>query len=204
MEGAAGNGRGVLQMSAGQVAALYVRGDSVYKSLGVDCWDAERDARLYRGPGPVVAHPPCRGWGSLRFFAKPAPGEVDLAFVAVGQVREFGGVLEHPERSVLWGAANLPAPGAIDEFGGFTLPVSQKWWGHRAEKRTFLYVCGCGIADVPDIPLVLGDAERVLFNRRGLRAGMRGFRTECGRAERERTPEAFAVWLIDLAARCAK
>ena len=33
------------------VAALFVRADSVYKTLpGVDCWDIERDAMLYRGP----------------------------------------------------------------------------------------------------------------------------------------------------------
>lgn len=34
-----------------QVAALFVRGDSVYKAMtGVDAWDIERDAMLYRGP----------------------------------------------------------------------------------------------------------------------------------------------------------
>ena len=41
------------------VAALYVEKGGVYYGLpDVDPWDEERDARLYAGPWPVVAHPP--------------------------------------------------------------------------------------------------------------------------------------------------
>ena len=58
--------------------------------------------------------------------------------------------------------------------------------------------------DLPDYPLALGEAPRVLFNKRGLRAGMPGFRTECTREEREHSPPAFAVWLVELARRCAR
>lgn len=43
------------------VSVLYVRNDSVYKELDVDCWDIERDARKWPGGNPVVAHPPCLG-----------------------------------------------------------------------------------------------------------------------------------------------
>ena len=44
-----------------QIAALYVETDGCYFGLdGVDPWDAERDAREYAGPHPVVAHPPCK------------------------------------------------------------------------------------------------------------------------------------------------
>ena len=84
------------------MAALFVRADSIYKTLpGVDAYDIERDARTYDGPWPVVAHPPCRAWGRLRTFAKPRPDERNLARLAVALVREFGGVLEHPENSTL-------------------------------------------------------------------------------------------------------
>ncbi len=48
------------------VATLYVETGGVYYGIpGVDPWDEERDARLYDGPYPVVAHPPCSRWGQL-------------------------------------------------------------------------------------------------------------------------------------------
>ncbi|TXH11946.1 MAG: hypothetical protein E6R03_13795, partial [Hyphomicrobiaceae bacterium] len=46
-----------------KVAALYVEAGGCYALPGVDCWPQERDARLYRGCDPVVAHPPCQRWG---------------------------------------------------------------------------------------------------------------------------------------------
>jgi hypothetical protein len=46
------------------VSILFARRDSIYKELaGCDVWDIDRDARTFDGPGPVVAHPPCRAWG---------------------------------------------------------------------------------------------------------------------------------------------
>lgn len=44
--------------------------------------EAERDARKWSGGSPVISHPPCRAWGSLRAMAKPAPGEKRLALYA--------------------------------------------------------------------------------------------------------------------------
>ena len=47
------------------VAALYVQRGGAYFGLpDVDPWDEERDARLYPGPHPVVAHPPCSCCGT--------------------------------------------------------------------------------------------------------------------------------------------
>jgi hypothetical protein len=149
------------------VAALYVDPRGPYPTLGVDCWDEARDARTYDGPYPVVAHPPCGPWGRLRHLYRGA--EHDCAPRAVEQVREFGGALEHPAGSKLWGACGLPHPsrsyvgcqgGSIsgylvggesvgecgelptDECGGYTIEVNQCEWGHVARKRTWLYLVG--------------------------------------------------------------
>lgn len=47
------------------IAALYVQtGGSYFNLEGVQPWDEESDARMYGGPFPVVAHPPCQRWGS--------------------------------------------------------------------------------------------------------------------------------------------
>lgn len=191
------------------VAALFVRQDSIYKQMpGVDAWDAERDARTWAGNCPVVAHPPCRAWGTLRHLAKPRPGEKELAVWAIAQVRKFGGVLEHPKRSTLWPHCGLPAVGERDEFGGWTLPIFQSSFGHRAEKATLLYIVGCTPAEIPLMPLVLGEASHVITangrRRDGtrIRKGDAGWRPKLHTAEREHTPAELAVWLVDLARRC--
>ena len=179
------------------VSVLFAREDSHYKALELNVWDEARDARQWLGGGPVVAHPPCRAWGRLRTFARPAPHEKDLARWAVAQVRRWGGVLEHPAGSTLWADQSLPRPGQLDEHGGWTLPVSQKWWGHRAEKATWLYVCGATWRDMPPLPLTLGEATHVVqTNKRG------PARPHISKAEREMTPPDFCAWLVELAGRC--
>lgn len=80
-------------------------------SSQVDCWDEERDARLYAGPYPVVAHPPCGPWSKLRHLCSVATlATADCGIRAVAQVRVWGGVLEHPEYSRLW-SETFPEPG---------------------------------------------------------------------------------------------
>lgn len=173
-----------------KAVALYVRADSIYFELLFDVWDAARDARLYAGPWPVIAHPPCRGWGSLRKFAKPRSDELELAFYAVDQVRQWGGVLEHPQGSSLWSAADLPRPGEpADAYGGFTVLVDQGWFGHFAPKPTWLYVVGMPRHHFPPMPV--DDLRR----RTGRTLDMLP-------ADRERTPWHFAHFLIGIAARC--
>lgn len=188
------------------VAALFVRADSVYKAIpGVDAFDSSRDARTFAAGYPlwgcpVVAHPPCRAWGRLRQFAsKVRPDEKALGPWAVSQVRAFGGVLEHPRQSTLWDHCGMPKPGeAPDEWGGYTIEVDQFHWGHKAQKRTWLYVVGVDPSDLPPIP------------RRG------GVPTHCVRptkhyprlpsitkAEREHTPPELSRWLVEAARRAA-
>lgn len=191
------------------VAVLFARTDSIYKTLpGTDVYDIDRDARKWHGGSPVVAHPPCRAWGRLKHLAKPRIDERALGPFAVDCVRTWGGVVEHPAFSDLWLYCALPAPGHLDTFGGFTLPVLQSWWGHRAAKATWFYIVGCGRRMVPDMPIRLGASTHVVTQCRTiggsrLKKGMPGWRPECSKNEREHTPPALAEWLVELARRCA-
>lgn len=195
------------------VAALFVRADSIYKTLpGVECYDAARDARMWPGGCPIVAHPPCRTWGSLKAFAKAPPHEHGLSLWAVEQIRRWGGVLEHPAASSLWREAPLPEPGWLpDEWGGWTFQCDQFHWGHLARKRTRLYIVGAILDELPPVPWRQGQPThcvsslgRHAYNTRsGLRQpSPRSALPELGSNRRDKTPPAFAQWLVELARRC--
>lgn len=189
------------------IAALYVdvqRGP--YQALGADCWDVERDATRYAGPGPVVAHPPCGHWGR---YAHRAHDDGRTGPIAVDQVRRFGGVLEHPRASRLWPRCGLPLPGGLpDAWGGFTIEVCQRDWGHRADKPTWIYIVGVAPERLPSRPPPQPPREawtpsrRVLDPQRLQSARPRGARgiVECmSRAQRHLTPPDFAAWLLAIA-----
>lgn len=180
------------------VSALYVREDSIYKIMGVDCWDIDRDARNWPGGNAVIAHPPCRAWGLLSQFAKPRPDEKELALHAVKMIRKWGGVLEHPYGSKLWeeliDGCRLPKPGRFDVFGGYTICINQSWYGHKAQKKTFLYIVGCPKAMLPNIPITYDAIEYVVRpSKNGTGAKI------ITKKEREATPPRLAKWLIDVA-----
>jgi hypothetical protein len=138
------------------VAALFVATGGTYFGLeGVDPWDEKRDARLYPGPHPVVAHPPCQRWGRYWFggpsvAVRKVAGDDGGCFAsALASVRAWGGVLEHPEASKAWRAFGLIAPmrgggwSVADDRGGWTCCVEQGAYGHRARKATWLYAFNC-------------------------------------------------------------
>lgn len=134
------------------IAALYVYPDGPYAGLdGVDLWDEKRDARLYPGPHPVVAHPPCSSWCQLAPINAKRYGHLvgddgGCFAAALAAVRRWGGVLEHPARTYAWRAHGLPRPrGAwmrdlLDR--GWVCEVSQAAYGHAAQKLTWLYYVG--------------------------------------------------------------
>jgi hypothetical protein len=191
------------EIMSDSIAVLFARKDSVYKTLpGCDVWDIERDARNWPGGSPVVAHPPCRAWGRLAHMAKPQPDEKDLARFAVAMIRQYGGVLEHPSASHLWQDQQLGTISAPDEFGGWTMPIHQHWFGHLAEKSTLLYIVGCSPAEVPAIPLKLGKAEYVVASSLHRKESNRRARPEIPDSMREHTPIELAKWLCEVARRC--
>ena len=194
----------MVETGAKEVAVLFARADSIYKTIpGCDVYDIERDARTWPGGCPVVAHPPCRAWGRLSHMANPRPDEKDLARWAVAQIRRWGGVLEHPNTSRLWSDQGLPEPGQVDSFGGWTLPIHQHWFWHRAEKKTRLYIVGCSPLNIPDMPMVLGEASHTIASSKARQhRDHPQFRPEVTKAEREHTPPQLAQWLVGLARMC--
>lgn len=134
------------------IAALFVQTGGVYYGLpNVDPWDEKRDARLYAGPYPVVAHPPCHLWvnfAALNFRRYGGehnrPGNDGGCFAAaLAAVRRWGGVLEHPASSRAWAAHGLIAPQGRGwqacHDGAWVAEVWQSAYGHRARKRTWLF-----------------------------------------------------------------
>jgi len=148
------------------IAALYVQRGGCYWNLpDVDPWDIERDARLYAGPWPVVAHPPCARWCLLAGLVESRyphlkRGEDGGCFeAALAAVRAYGGVLEHPAWTRAFDAHGLPYPPPRGWqrtiCGGWVANVDQGHYGHRARKPTWLYAC----TDTPPPSLVWGKSE---------------------------------------------
>jgi len=211
-----------------RVAALYIDPRGPYPCIeGVDCWDETRDARTYDGPDPIVAHPPCGPWGRLRHLYRGA--EHDCGPRAVEQIRKFGGVLEHPAGSLLWGGPRcgkaldtaptpwLPMPpDRPDAWGGYTIIVDQCEWGHPARKRTWLYLVGVPRDALEAPPFPGREPTHWVSGRREGQKGAAEFRSSgrggvapagikiCSAQQRRRTPPLFAEYLVRLARAAAR
>lgn len=189
------------------VAVLYVDPRGPYPELVEHWYGEERDARTYDGPHPVVAHPPCGAYGSLRHLRVPnreRRDDADCGPIAVAQVRKWGGVLEQPRGSKLWEACGLPAPGALpDAHGGYSLEVAQCDWGHVARKKTWLYLVSVPLAVLGTAPPRREPTHWVSGGRLHDRKGQGGIVPPgikvCSAQQRRRTPRAFAAWLVSLA-----
>jgi hypothetical protein len=200
--------------SGGMIAALFVETNGVYFGLpGVDPWDKQRDARLYSGPWPVVAHPPCERWG--RYWSggpsakvRRIKGDDGGCFeFALKAVRRWGGVLEHPAASHAWAAFDLRRPSASggwtapDVYGGRSCHVEQGHYGHRARKATWLYAVSSEFPSLtwgPSVGVRLEDGFHSSEERRLAReAGIRPVK-RLSKRERIDTPAAFRDVLVEL------
>lgn len=185
------------------IAVLFARRDSIYKSMpGCDVWDIDRDARLWPGGCPIVAHPPCRAWGALKAFAKPRPDEKDLARWAVAQVRQHGGVMEHPRYSSLWRDQGMSLGRDSDAWGGFTISVDQHWWAHKCAKPTWLYVVGVARRNLPRVEIPFTQPTHCIDDGARFKGIDMALRMKpLPKSEREKTPPLFADWLCEIARR---
>lgn len=190
------------------IAALYVQPKGVYAGLdGVDLWDESRDARLYSGPHPVVAHPPCSRWCRLAGLVEARwghrKGDDGGCFAhALKCVRTFGGVLEHPAYSDAWAAYDLPVPvggGWIRGLcGGWSCHVEQGRYGHPAKKATWLYAYGVDLPSL-DWKRIADGESTALVSWCGNRVKSGEVRPRVGKARASRTPELFRDLLIAMA-----
>ena len=191
------------------IAALFVEANGCYFGLpGVDPWDITRDARLYPGPHPVVAHPPCERWGR---FAEGSmtrkvhtTGDDGGCFAsALASLRRWGGVLEHPAHSKAWDAFGVTKPPRAGwlrvGYAEWTCEVEQGHYGHPARKKTWLLAVG---PKPPD--LIWGPAEQRLparrLDERGYESARRcGVVANMSHLQRQRTPHAFRDLLLSIA-----
>lgn len=195
------------------VAALYVESGGAYFGLpGVDPWDEQRDARLYDGPWPVVAHPPCNKWSPLAYINR---GRIPGYFIgddggcfaaALRAVRTWGGVLEHPANSLAWAHFSLTRPRRglwLPCAAGWVTEVDQGRYGHRARKRTWLLVWG---PEPPALDWTPADSAALVS---GFTHQPKGQHVACEHRrvrpkEASRTPAAFRDLLLDLALSCLR
>lgn len=195
------------------IAALYVETGGCYFGMpwSVDPWDVQRDARLYAGPWPVVAHPPCQRWGKYWHGSPRKPHQYKLGddggcfAAALAAVRRWGGVIEHPRDSHAWQAFGLAKPPrnggwvVADELGGMTCCVEQGFYGHSANKPTWLYA----MSATPLPPLRWGRNEQRLhptaLAKHGYDKARRiGVMAMIGGKDKTRTREATPVWFRDV------
>jgi hypothetical protein len=180
------------------IAALFCDPQGCYAGLpNIDLWDEARDARLYDGPWPVIAHPPCERWHNLSAVNHKRWGwridDDDGCFAAaLAAVRRWGGVLEHPAESRAFKFYGIPEPIArgwqLTIDGDWVCEIDQATYGHRAQKRTWL--------------LYHGPAPRPLDWRRSRGSHQIGWfditRPILPANERAPTPPAFRDALISL------
>lgn len=202
------------------IAALFVEKNGAYFNMpGIDPWDEIRDARLYSGPYPAIAHPPCQRWGKMwmgspSYVAKTGirktKGDDGGCFIsALKSVRKYGGILEHPYGSHAWAHFGLSKPSRkggwikADEFGGWTCCVEQGRYGHYARKPTLLYAVSTILPELEwgigghRIPAWAIEKYGLVYCKKAGELAFKGGGKDS--SHRISTPEAFKNLLIEMA-----
>ncbi len=204
-------------MSSQKVAALYVDSNGIYSGRDdVDLWDEERDARLYDGPWPVVAHPPCQRWCR---FAKGIEAQYPLYRVgddggcfglALYFIRRYGGVLEHPAHSLAWDRYDLPKPcsttgwtqSLLDDEGA-SCYIEQGRYGNPMRKATWLYAVGVDLPKLNWGRRIDSEAGEYKWGSKLYKPASNHDRPRIDSQHSVTTPE-FAEVLLDMARSCAR
>jgi hypothetical protein len=191
------------------IAALYVEAGGVYFGLDdVDPWDEARDARLYDGNDPVVAHPPCSRWGRLAGLVEARWGhkrgdDGGCFAAALEAVNRCGGVLEHPAFSAAFPFYGIPTPIGVgwqkvgpDRWVAY---VEQRHYGHVAKKPTWLYCSGVACPPTLDRRRTRDNESEALVSWCGNRVKSGEKRPRIGHRRASRTPVAFRDLLLRIA-----
>lgn len=121
------------------VSVLCCHKRSIYKTMDVDCYDIDRDCRIFKGNNMVICHPPCRTFSKLRWHVKNKGDDLAIADFCIETLKKNGGILEQPARSTMLKKFGLHDPVYVDQF----------WFDYPVRKATWLWFFDCDPLTIP-------------------------------------------------------
>lgn len=155
------------------VNVLFTEKNSIYKKLGCNCYDIERNAITFSWSEKAICHPPCRQFCRLKGLSHRDKEEYDLVLNTIDLVNTYGGIIEHPLRSDLFKDPRIDQTKVIF--------IDQHWFGFPAHKPTLLYIIG---AKPDHIPFNMDAVTKSVHNMWS--------------TQRSKTTEHLAKWLIEI------
>jgi hypothetical protein len=157
-----------------EISVLCVNKNSIYKKLGVDCYDENRDVFTYDSYNSIIAHPPCRCFSKMRSFVTNPGSDFKIAQFVLSLLNSApAGILEQPAGSKMQQFLGLGKPYYVDQF----------WFGYPIRKPTWLWFFGCKPGP---LPYKLNPSLTNTYEFESM-----------SKNQRSATPEPFAKWLIN-------